>query len=363
MKHLLVIRFSALGDVAIGVPVVDALARQYPDLRITVVSKPHMAPLFEALPPNVDFHPADVRRRHKGLLGLRRLARELLAEGIDAVADLHDVLRSRVLCFFFFNHGLLCSVIDKGRSAKRQLTRGQLRRPLPTAAERYLRVFRHLGLDVAPPHAPLAYPGGERVLSLVGAKQAGELWLGVAPFAAHPGKIYPVLRMHDALTLFLARHPGARIFVFGSREEMKAIRAPWSEDFPRLLFATDVLHGLGDELRLMQYLDAMVSMDSANMHLASLVGTPVLSIWGQTHPWAGFTGYGQPPDRSVQLDLPCRPCSVYGNKPCRYSDYRCLTRISPQLVADRLEALLAEPSDAERPDKTANGAPRAANKR
>ena len=79
-----------------------------------------------------------------------------------------------------------------------------------------------------------------------------------------------------------------------------------------------------------------VSMDSANMHLASLVGTRVVSIWGGTHPYAGFLGWNQKAENCIQLDMPCRPCSVYGNKSCLRSDYACLNGIAPNQILEKL---------------------------
>jgi ADP-heptose:LPS heptosyltransferase len=91
-----------------------------------------------------------------------------------------------------------------------------------------------------------------------------------------------------------------------------------------------------EELALMSHLDVMVSMDSGNMHLASLVNTPVVSIWGATHPLAGFLGWNQSEKNVVQTDMPCRPCSVYGNKPCMRNDYACLNQITPESVVQRI---------------------------
>jgi ADP-heptose:LPS heptosyltransferase len=87
----------------------------------------------------------------------------------------------------------------------------------------------------------------------------------------------------------------------------------------------------------MSHLDLMLSMDSANMHLASLTGVPVISIWGATHPYAGFMGYGQNPDNAIQTSLPCRPCSIYGNKPCMSKDYACLNDIRPETVLEKIQ--------------------------
>jgi ADP-heptose:LPS heptosyltransferase len=95
-----------------------------------------------------------------------------------------------------------------------------------------------------------------------------------------------------------------------------------------------------EELMLISHLDGMISMDSANMHLASIYGVPVVSIWGATHPFLGFYGYGQDPERIVQAELFCRPCSVFGNKPCYRGDFACMKMIEPQTIIDKTEKVL-----------------------
>lgn len=102
------------------------------------------------------------------------------------------------------------------------------------------------------------------------------------------------------------------------------------------------MRGISGELALMNRLDVMVSMDSANMHLASLAGVPVVSVWGATHPYAGFMGWGQSIGNAVQIDLPCRPCSIYGNKPCLRGDYFCMKNISPEQIVERTELVMNE---------------------
>ena len=93
MAHLLAMRFSALGDVAMTVPVVRSFALAYPQHEVTLMSRPMAAPLFEGLPANVHFRPVKVSD-YKGVNGLVRLYHELESEGYDGVADLHDVLRT-----------------------------------------------------------------------------------------------------------------------------------------------------------------------------------------------------------------------------------------------------------------------------
>ena len=93
-EHILIIRFSAMGDVAMTVPVVQSLAKQYPELRITFLSRPFARPLFEGLAPNVGFMGADIKKEYHGVGGLNKLYKRIVAKNITAVADLHNVLRS-----------------------------------------------------------------------------------------------------------------------------------------------------------------------------------------------------------------------------------------------------------------------------
>ena len=137
----------------------------------------------------------------------------------------------------------------------------------------------------------------------------------------------------------LSQRERTTVFLFGGGEEETRQIADLCAQYPNVQAAKSQ-HGLAGELALMGQLDVMLSMDSANMHLASLVGTPVVSIWGGTHPYAGFLGWNQKPDDCVQIDLPCRPCSVYGNKPCLRSDYACLNGITPEQIIAKLSPYL-----------------------
>ena len=77
MARILIIRFSALGDVAMTIPVIHSLAVQYPQHEITVLSRAVWQPLFQGLPANVGFVGADLTGKHKGLWGLNSLYSEL----------------------------------------------------------------------------------------------------------------------------------------------------------------------------------------------------------------------------------------------------------------------------------------------
>ena len=346
MKHLLVIRFSALGDVAMTIPVIHACACQHPELRITVLSREFVRPLFERMPANVSFVGADLKGRHKGIGGLNRLFAELRPLGIDAVADLHDVLRSKYLRMRFRLAGIRTAHIDKGRREKKALTDAVEKKlvPLKSSFERYADVLRRLGLDVTPRFSSLFGDAGGDLRTVVGVtgEKGTDTWVGIAPFAAHRGKVYPLEQMEQVVAALAAA--GCRVFLFGAGASERALLEQWEQRHEGVRSLAGKMR-MVIEREVMSHLDVMVSMDSANMHLASLVGTPVLSVWGATHPYAGFMGWGQTEDRAVQLDLNCRPCSIYGNRPCLRDDYACLTLLRPETLVERIKQLIESKKD------------------
>lgn len=341
-EHILIIRFSAIGDVAMAVPVVYSLARQYPHVRITFISKPFARPFFEHLAPNVGFMEADIKNEYHGIKGLNAIYRRLTAKNFTAIADLHNVLRSSYLRMRFNLDRYHVEHIDKHKEGKRKLTtqNNKVLVQQPTSFQNYADVLLKLGYPIELKFKSIFPDEGGDLTKLnprVGLKPQGALWIGIAPFAAHKGKVYPLDLMAKAIASLHDHHGDARFFLFGGGEsEMAKIddlvsRMPYCEN------ASAMLNGLEDELILMSHLDVMVSMDSANMHLASLVNTPVVSVWGATHPYAGFMGWNQSPDNAVQIDLPCRPCSIFGNKPCLRGDYACMKNITPEMIVNKVE--------------------------
>lgn len=311
MKRLLIIRFSALGDVALLVPVVRAVAMQHPDIHITMLSQQRMADLFTDMPANVYFLGVDLQKQ-----SLREIAAGL--GKYDLVADMHGVWRSLYIRTLMRLRGAKVKTIQKDRFSRFLLTHHIIRKALKNTTLRYCDVIQSLGMDVSAMQMPY--------------KTAGK-GIGIAPFAAHKGKIYPLERMERVVKILSSQ--GEQIFLFGGGEKEQEILDGWSERYKNVVSVAGK-YPLREELELMRGLRVMVSMDSANMHLASLVGTRVVSIWGATHPKAGFMGYGQEESDCIQRDIPCRPCSIYGNKKCRYGDYHCMD-ITPEEIADKIE--------------------------
>ncbi|MEP2936592.1 MAG: glycosyltransferase family 9 protein [Gilvibacter sp.] len=340
-KHIAIVRLSALGDVAMTVPVIGALSQQYPELQISVVSKPFVKPLFAHLS-NVTFIEAHVYDAHKGVLGLRKLSKIIAAQQLDAFIDLHNVIRTKILRSFIRMQGVKVSVIDKGRAQKKALTRpkNKVWKPLETTAERYTKAFAAAGFPI---NWSSIGSASQKPLREAAAQIMGD-WKGkaiaIAPFAAYEAKMYPLDLMRQVMEQLTADNR-FKLFLFGGGEKEKAHLMELSKGLPN----TEVVVGKMDfasELALISNMDLMISMDSANGHLAAIFGIPVLTLWGATHPFLGFVPHGQPEENQLLPDLkmyPEIPTSVYGNKlPESHKDV--MRSISPEQVAQKAQNLL-----------------------
>jgi ADP-heptose:LPS heptosyltransferase len=342
MAKILIIRLSAIGDVAMSLPVLYSAARANPDDTFTLLTQVFLIPVFINRPENVEITGINTFGTEKSFAALWRFARAYSSYDFDSVLDLHGVLRTFIIRSLFRLKGKKVFVIDKARKERARLTHRRRKelRPLRPVTECYADVFRAAGLNYSGSFHFLfdsKHPAGlSAIKNLTGPKEGK--WIGIAPFAKHPGKIYPLEQMEQVVSI-LGQSEGVKLFLFGGRGREQEILEEWASRYP---WATSVAGhcSLADELALMSCLDLLLSMDSANMHFASLTGATVLSIWGATHPYSGFYGYRQSPANIIQTDIPCRPCSIYGQKPCYRGDHACMRQIKPGAIAGKIKNIL-----------------------
>ena len=338
MSKVLIIRLSAIGDVAMIIPVVYSVAEDNPQDTFTVLTQSVVKPLFINPPSNVTVIGVNSETTAKTFSGFFSFAWKLRSHHFDLVIDLHDVIRSWMVDYIFWLSGKPVFVINKRRKESKRLT---ARPPkviykLQPVIDRYADVFKDAGFkfDIRFTSLFEKKPVDEAVIKAMNCEKTGR-WIGIAPFARHNGKVYPIEKMEKVIAC-LSAWERVTVFLFGGRGEEWTILNRWEHTYKNTIntvgrFSIDM------ELSLMNRLDVLVSMDSANMHLASLVGTKVVSIWGATHPFAGFYGYRQQEAFIVHQELPCRPCSVYGSKPCYRNDYACLMQIEPEKIIAKIE--------------------------
>jgi ADP-heptose:LPS heptosyltransferase len=339
-----------MGDVVLLVPVVRSLVAQYPDVEVTVVTRPKFASFFTDIDRVVPF-PADVDYTYNGVFGMRELFKKLLRKGqYDVVIDAHDHIRTIVLRTLFKLFGVQVVVFDKGRSEKKRFTQKENKetKPLPHTIQRYQQAFANAGFPfniVSPPYLNLKETTRDEVTAWLQAKGLSKdrKWIGLAPFAMHATKIWPLTNYPVLIEKLKGLSP-SKIFLFGGGEKEVRFFKELESQFPEQCVVVAGELKIKQELALMQQLDLMLCVDSSNMHFASILGVPLLSIWGGTHPDVGFGPYGTGKESIVQIsrdELPCRPCSVYGRETCYRNDFACLNRITPDAVAEKISEKLS----------------------
>lgn len=322
-KKLLALRFSALGDVTMIAPVLEEFMNQNPDVEVYVASRPFMGTIFKSNP-RIKFIPIDLNNKYKGIFGLVKLYNELKVHDFDYVADLHNVIRTKVVTALFKLNGTKTATLDKGRAEKKALVSQENRvfQQLKLTTERYADVLRELGFQLTLSHQIQPQFNKE------------EKAIGIAPFAAFRSKMYPIEKMK--IVAKKLAEDGYKIYLFGGgKKEVDELKT-WENFHPNIQSLAGILK-FEEELEAIAKLQVMISMDSANMHLASLKGTRTISIWGGTHPYAGFLGYGQSYDDVIQDEtLTCRPTSIFGKDPKGFENFDYFQNLSAEYVYEEI---------------------------
>lgn len=345
ITHIAVIRLSAMGDVAMTVPVISAFAKRHPGIKITIVSRKFLKPLFDSIP-NCEFLAVNTKGRHQGFRGLLQLYQDLKDIEVDAIADLHNVLRSKIVRYLFSATNIPTAAIDKGRDEKKALVRlkNKTFKQLKTSMQRYLEVFEDLGflIDDSSIIFLEKLPFSAETENFTGLlSHKASKWIGIAPFAQHDGKVYPADLMQEVINQ-LAENTSNILFLFGAGQEEIQQLNTFKGTHENIKVVAGNLK-FEQELELISNLDLMLSMDSGNAHLAANYGVAVVTLWGATHPYAGFAPFGQPEEYALTADrekYPLLPTSVYGN--VEVPGYQeAMRSILPKDIVDRIENIFA----------------------
>jgi ADP-heptose:LPS heptosyltransferase len=340
-QHILVYRLSSMGDVAMTVPVLELLLLQNPNLKLTVVSRPEFEALFRQLP-RTAFFSVDTKENYKGLSGIFKLSVDIAKIKPNYIADLHSVLRSKILKFFLkFRLAVPTKSIEKGRGDKKKLCANNPQKKLyqlKTTFERYADVFRALGFDLDL-NSEMTYPSfrlSQKTMYLF-SKSENQTALGIAPFARYAAKTYPLQLMQKVLTQLIVEYPNIHIYLFGGKSDLEKLQQLKTVNPGKITIVANELD-LSEELELMSKLKLMLTMDSANMHLASMLGISVVSLWGATHPFLGFYGWQQNPNNAIcadRIQYPTLPTSVNGSK-VHPGTEKCMETIDPMDVVKKI---------------------------
>jgi heptosyltransferase-2 len=319
---VLLVRFSSLGDVVLATAAVEALASSLAGSQIDFLTKEGFAPLFGDNP-----HIGEVLTLKDGE-GIAAIAKRVSANGYDWIIDLHKTLRTGALKLLVRKPRW--SVYRKDRLGRRikALRHSRSESTAPHVIDRYLAALTPLG--ISPPRVlPKLYPtdaqkgGVEELLNAQGWNGATPL-VALAPGARWKTKAWPVRNWIELATELKKEHSVTPILIGGSDE---------AELCRRIAERTGALNVAGScslmqSAALLRRATLLVANDSAPLHIATAVGTPVLALFGPTVEDFGFYPVGKD-DRILGLDIDCRPCHVHGGKECPKGHHRCLEELAP----------------------------------
>ncbi len=331
-RRMLIMRFSALGDVAMTIPAVYSLARRYPDLHIDFATTPFFKRIFINAPENLHVHGFDLKKEFRGLFGTMKLLRRLAALHPDCVADLHNVARTWVADAMFRLKGVRVEMVDKMRSKRSDVLKRHASQP--GFISRYADVFARLGYPIELTFTSLF--ADEKPAPPIAVNHPA---VGIAPFARYTNKTYPPDNMRRVVAQLAEQ--GIDVYLFGAAGREAEELSHWTA----LGASVHCVAGrfrIEEEIALMAEMDVMVSMDSANHHLASLVGVPVVSLWGSTTPDCGFMAYGQPDSNAMVSRLDCQPCSIAGKPECPLATMECFLSLRPAMIVDKIKQMLGQ---------------------
>ena len=309
-------------------PVLKELLENNKNYKISLLTNFQFFPFFRAFN-DVNLIPFDKKKQHKGLFGMFRLFKEIKKLDLDYVVDLHEVLRTNflkaVLKVPFYQ-------IDKGRDEKQNLVSGKIFAPLKSTHQRYRDVFEKIGISIKPLSKTQIHRVDISDLKLI--PKNNKLLIGIAPFAAHNGKEYPIVQMEEVIKEI---NKDFNVILFGGGKKEEFILDDLAGKYSNVINIANKF-SLDQEMDVISNLSIMLSMDSANGHIAALMGIKVLTIWGVTHPFAGFSPYGQTDKNNIlvnRLQYPKIPTSIYGEKfPNGYE--KAISSISSKEIISKL---------------------------
>lgn len=327
---ILIIRNSALGDVAMTIPVIYSFADANPHKEIYVLTRPFFAKLFINAPKNVTLITADYKKDYKGLAGTARLLRDLGNYGFSEIADFHDVMRSWVIDTYFTLKGKKVSKLRKDRMARHRLLKDKYEQT--PYIDRYVDTLNRLGHQFDLTFKSVF--GNDRPAPPIRIDHPA---IGIAPFARYKTKEYPLDMLEEVIGAL--EKEGINVYLFGGKDDSSTIDRIVNSHANCTNVAGKYM--IEEELKIMSHMDLMLTMDSANQHLASLAGVRNVSLWGSTVPYGGFLGYGQKMDDALCARLECQPCSVAGKADCTlHNGTKCMRSLQSRQIAEKIMDIL-----------------------
>jgi heptosyltransferase-2 len=347
---LLVIRFGSLGDLVLMTPLLKALCEGFPDGELHLACKEQYGSLFA--------HGSCIDRvitlSGGGTTELFELRSRLAKERYDVIIDAHNVLRSNLIY-----HSLRAPQkiqIRKDHLKKYLLIKRKknvFKRPVPRT-EAYLDLARSLGLAPHDSSTELKIPD---YASLASREMIGKAGFGQKNLAAvAPGTRWETKRWPETYYARLIGRltaNGIGTVIVGGMDETDLCARIARKSASRPLDLTGKL-SIIETAAVLRECSVLVTNDSAPLHIAEAVGTPVVAIFGPTVKEFGYFP-GLEASIALEIGLACRPCSRNGSSPCPLGTKECLTAISPERVIQAVLAVIGSGSGDDKSSRETSG--------
>jgi ADP-heptose:LPS heptosyltransferase len=335
-KKVLILRFSALGDILISIPLIRKVALDNPSVHFCFATDAKMTVFTQDID-NLEIIPIDFKNKYKGFCGIIKWAQDINFTSFDLVIDIHDVLRTKILKLLFNLYQIKVIVFDKGRKEKQNLinSKESIKLPLKLQIDRYAEVFMNSGL--------LSGKTKFDPLHLNISKKSQIVSIGLAPFSKHESKMISLKILEEVISSFSDKNVKFYIFGYGEKEKKAALEA-----FSKYNHCEILINSLRfeEEIVKIESLDLMVTMDSANAHLSALFAIPTITIYGPTHPYIGFWPHFQPIENCITPnlnDFPELPVSIFGKDiPKKYRNV--INTIKSDVIIDRINQIITSKS-------------------
>jgi len=326
--RVLVVHTAFIGDIILALPLVQSLRQQLPGAHVTFLAIPESASILKNHPAIDSIAVYDKKGSEKGVAGILQKARNLRSDEYDIALVPHRSLRSAMIAFL----SAIPRRIGFSNSAGRLLFTDTVAYEKDWhEIDRNLKLLIPLNITPAQHVLPVLYPGEEDVEIVDRAMEnhfghsPSAPIAGIAPGSVWNTKRWPMERFAELCLRLMAL--GFGIALIGGNADMELCKK-----IAQTLATKHLLNASG-KLTLLQSAElirrctVLVSNDSAPMHMAVAVGTPVVAIFGPTIPRFGFSPLG-PHDKVIEIQgLPCRPCSSHGGDKCPIKTFVCMNQI------------------------------------
>ncbi len=328
-RNILIVQTAFPGDVVLTLPLAQVLHRTYPNAGIDVVVIPRAAELLSHHPAVRNVIVYDKRGGDAGISGLRRMLTRLRGDSYDIAFVPHRSLRSALLVRLA---GIKLRIGFHTSAGRMFLNRLVHYDKHSHEVQRNLALLRAVGVVHSEQVLPELHPSEEdrrRVDDFLASVHSGGRLIAMAP-----GTVWNTKRWLPDRFAELARRLSSadwEIVLLGGDEDVELCADVASAAAGRAYVAAGMLTLL-QSAELLRRCAGLVCNDSAPMHLAVAVRTPVVAIFGATVPEFGFSPLGSSDIVIETKGLSCRPCSIHGGDECPIASFDCMYDISVERV-------------------------------